>query len=163
MQAAKDSFYVEWRNRLAALDPALTINVNAMVQPAIVVVENQSVTAQAMPPTCFCLRFGAVRAAKGWEDGAPALLAMECTVTYRTTTATDGSGRGRALAALDADLLGIWSPGVTAKLDYTQTPAQPLGTNVVWLRPALGAAKDENAVQWREAKLTLFFYPEVGA
>lgn len=163
MQAAKDSFYVELRNRLATLDGTRTVLVNGVEQPAILVAENCSVTAAALPANCFCLRFGAVQAAKAWQDYTPALLAMECTVAYRTEVEDDASGRGRALAALDAELLGIWAPGAAAKLDYRQNPAQALGTNVIWLRPELGEVKDENGVLRREAKLTLFFYPEVGA
>jgi len=163
MQAAKDSFTVELRKRLAALAPARTASVNGVVQPAILVTENSSVTPREMAANCFWLGFGAAQAARGWEAQSPALMTMECTVAYRTQTSLDGSGRGRALAELDGELLAIWSPGTTAKLDYTHTPASELGSNVFWLRPKLGEVADESGTMRREAKLELFFYAEEGA
>lgn len=154
---------MELRTRLAALNPTRTVSANGVGQPAVLVTENSSVTPREIAANCFWLGFGAAQAVRGCEGQSPALMTMECTVTYRTQAWLDGSNRGRALTALDAELLTIWSPGMTEKMDYTQTPASGLGSNVFWLRPKLGEVVDENGTLRREAKLDLFFYPEEGS
>ena len=163
MQAAKDSFYMELRNRLAMLNAAHTVSVNGIVQPAVLAEENSSLTAAEMPPDCFLLRFGAARVVPGWEGGEGPLMSLDCGIRYRTQAKLDGTSRGRTLGAMDAELLALCRPGLTAKLDYRQTPPAGLGSNVVWVRPQLGDPEEDNGALRREAKLELFFFPEVAA
>ncbi len=109
MQATKDSFYVELRNRLVAVDPQRTITIDGATRPAIVVAENEP--PNAGPPLCdaLYLHWGGARAAL---PAAGTLMEMECTISYRTK-GTDPNGnldRGRDLASLDSDVLAICLP-----------------------------------------------------
>ncbi len=102
MQNAKDTFYLMLQGRLAALNPARTIVLRGLVRPATLVDENELPTAS--PPT------GAFRLA--WTklhvtSSAPLpLVALECAIAYATdgTPGNAGMDRGRALAAMDAEL-----------------------------------------------------------
>jgi hypothetical protein len=163
MQAAKDSFYMALRTRLAAQYPTHTVSMDGVTQPAILVAENRGLMAGELSTDCYWLSFGPAQAARGWESRSPALMTMECTIRYRTEPGQDGSSRGREMGALDTELLAIWSPGMTAKLDYTQTPAIALGSNVSWLRPKLGEATEDNGTLQRAATVEMFFYVEGGA
>ena len=99
----------------------------------------------------------------GWEGGEGPLMSLDCGIRYRTQAKLDGTSRGRTLGAMDAELLALCRPGLTAKLDYRQTPPAGLGSNVVWVRPQLGDPEEDNGALRREAKLELFFFPEVAA
>jgi len=75
-----------------------------------------------------------------------------------------GVDRGRVMAALDTELLEICSPGRTKKLDYTQTTAADLGSNVIWTKPQLKPTEVDRKTGMllvRNAELTVFFFPEV--
>ncbi|MFB3815888.1 MAG: hypothetical protein ACE14L_17430 [Terriglobales bacterium] len=167
MQAAKDSFYIALRDRLAALNPQRTITLAGDTRPAIVVVENTGLgateVAQKAPVAdCFCLRFGAVRQVDGFAGVRRPLMTMECAIAYRTSgPASDASDRGRALAALSGELMAICAPPATPKLDYTQTPVVELGSTVSWEAPQFGAVDDAGNSIGCEARMTLFFFPEV--
>ncbi len=161
MQFAKDSFYMALRARLAVANPKRTIVLDGDTPPAILVSENESVTAATTLADCFYVHFGGVRTVNDVEQGDPALMALDTSVTYRTRGTTDGSAdRGRTITALDSELLAMCSPRQTPKCDYTQDLPLALGSQVFWSAPQLGADEALGAELSRTAKLTLFFYPE---
>lgn len=160
MQFAKDSFYMALRARLAAANPDRTITLNGDTLAAILVAENEPVTSAETLADCFYVHFGSMKRAVALESG-PALMALDCSVTYRTRGTTDGSAdRGRTMGALDSELLAMCSPTQAAKCDYTQSPPVDLGSLVFWSVPQLDAPEASGAELSRTAKLTLFFYPE---
>lgn len=161
MQSTKNTFYRTLRDRLAALNPQRTILLDGAERPAVVVAENESMTAAEPLPNSFYVAWGAVRPAAGTQSSRP-LFALDCTISYRTARSDDGAGldRGRTLAALDSELLQICAPPEMPKLDYTQTPATELGTRIFWTRPQLGAIESVGRELRRTATLTIFFYPE---
>ena len=125
MQAAKDSFYMALRARLAALNPARTLVIDGVTVPAIVVRENMEPRFGEAQPGVFYLDFGDILIA---ESTRP-MLGVDCHIWY----ASEGSGgtgvdRGRMLAEMDAELLGICDPPHTEMLDYSQTPSADLGS-----------------------------------
>jgi len=187
MQSAKDSFYVALRDRLAALNPQRTVTVNGVTRPAVLVVENESITAAGPLPEAFYLGWGNAQPVAATLNGQPPLLALECTVSYWTGGSAEMQGvdRGRTLAQLDYELLTICTPPSTPMCDYTQTPPAPLGANVLWTLPQLRLKTQPQLVsaspQWavmgeqllasppdsvpvirleRAATLTVYFYPE---
>lgn len=165
MQFAKDSFYMALRDRLAAVNPARTVAVNGMIRPAVLVAENETPTESAPATDAFFLSWGTVAIAKGWERATRPLLAMECRISYGTAGASDAANdRGRALAALDMELLSMCSPAHTAKQDWTQTPSRDLGGSVFWTGLRMGDATASVQRGWtlsRVAELTVLFFPEV--
>jgi hypothetical protein len=161
MQFAKDSFYMALRTRLAVANPKRTIALDGDMPPAILVTENEPVTAAEALADCFYVHFGGVRTVNDVEQSDAALMVLDVSVTYRTRGTTDGSAdRGRTITALDSELLAMCSPRQAAKCDYTQDPPLALGSCVFWSAPQLGADDALGAQLSRTAKLTLFFYPE---
>jgi len=170
MQAAKDSFYMALRTRLAALNPARTTVVDGVAVPGILVRENMEPRFNEAMPGVFYLDFGEVLIAESTRR----MLGMDCGIWY----ASEGSGgsgvdRGRALAEMDRELLMICDPPHTEIVDYTQTPSGDLGAGVFWTMPELGNAPGAAAItkqQWsasearvmRYAQLRIYFFlPEV--
>jgi hypothetical protein len=160
MQPAKDSFYVELRNRLVAVDPNRTITLDGAVRPAIAVVENEPPA--AAPPLCdaFYLHWGSVHPV---QPSTGTMMALECTISYCTAGAEQNGwlDRGRDLASLDNDLLAICSPAHTSKCDYSSGSPVSLGSTIFWTQPVLTAVKTTQSYIGREVAITLFFYPEV--
>jgi hypothetical protein len=160
MQPAKDSFYVELRNRLVVVDPGRTITLDGATRPAIAVVENEPPA--AAPPLCdtFYLHWGSAHMV---QPSAGTLMALDCTISYCTSGAEQNGwlDRGRDLAGLDNDLLAICAPAHTAKCDYSSGSPVALGSTIFWTPPVLGAAKTTPPYVGREISITLFFYPEV--
>ena len=160
MQPAKDSFYVELRNRLVVVDPGRTITLDGATRPAIAVVENEPPA--AVPPLCdtFYLHWGSAHMV---QPSAGTLMALDCTISYCTSGAEQNGwlDRGRDLAGLDNDLLAICAPAHTAKCDYSSGSPVALGSTIFWPPPVLGAAKTTPPYVGREISITLFFYPEV--
>lgn len=122
--------------------------------------------------TCFFLHFGApVEAAN--QQGCPMLppfsggawesplMQTACTITYSTagTPNSTGADRSRMLAELDTELLAICAAQIAAQTDYTQSPPQPLGTNILWTRPVFSDAQSLGVELRRTATVTIFFYP----
>ncbi len=172
MQAAKDSFYMALRERLAALNPARVIVVDGERRPAIVVRENAEPQFGPAQPEVFYLDFGEVRVA---ESTRP-ILAMDCEIWYASEGASGaGVDRGRTLAQMDEELLRISNPPHTAMRDYRQAPSVDLGSGVFWTTPELRGTAGEGKgwVQERSASAArlersarirvYFFLPEVAA
>jgi hypothetical protein len=162
MQAAKDSFYLALRERLGDINPARTVLVEGATRPALLVVENEPATAVPPLANAFYLRWGRAEPAKGAERARRPLVKLECRFDYRTAGA-DASAvdRGRALAALDLELLQACSPHHTAKCDYEEDPAQELGSSVFWGLPEFGEVEVAHDELRRSARLFVFFFPEV--
>ena len=174
MQSTKDSFYMTLLQRLVALNPQLTITVNGVTRPAIVVAENELVVPIVPLPDAFYIEWGAAQPVQR-QVGSRALLEMECIISYHTFgTSQTGVDRGRMLASLDMLLLAICQPPWTSKCDYTQAPCVDLGTRISWTQPVFGkvsgseGAKNEGlprnteAVRLeRSASLKVCFFSEV--
>ncbi len=164
MQFAIDSFYITLRDRLAALNPQRTVLIDGIARPAVVVTANESVTPATPLADCFYVECGGAREVEALAQAPRPLLTMDCTITYMTRgKAVGGGDRGRLLGELDAELLQICAPPVTEKCDYTQSPAQPLGSRVSWERPKFEDAKQEGDGLRRTARLTIFTFAEVMA
>ena len=181
MQFAKDTFYITLRDRLAALNPARTVLLDGQTRPAVVVLENEPVTIADPPlpvpafagapgprpraplPGAFFLHWGAPRAVNGAAAGPRPLLALECTVAFRTSGSTDAAGvdRGRAFAQLQSELLQICSPPQAPKRDYTGASPAELGSNVAWTRLAFQPPQAAAGELSGAAVVTVFFFPEV--
>ena len=160
MQATKDTFYLTLRDRLALADPARTITVDGVTRPAIVVVENDKPSVTARQQDAFYLEWGAARVVR---PAISTLMAMTCTVWYSSagTEANGGFDRGRMLGGLEAELLGLCTPAVTEKNDYTSGSPVALGSNIFWNQPTFAPTKAEPRCVAREASVTVYFYPEV--
>jgi hypothetical protein len=172
MQAAKDSFYMALRERLAALNPARTMAVDGVTIPAIVVRENLQPKFGEAQAGAFYLDFGEILIA---ESTRP-MLGMDCRIWY----GSEGSGgtgvdRGRVLAEMDAELMSICNPPHTEMMDYSQAPSADLGAGIFWTIPELRSATGDIPIekqQWsasparidRYAELRIYFFlPEVEA
>ncbi len=160
MQATKDSFYVALRDRLVKMDPNLTMVVDGATRPAIVVLENEPPNSLDRQNDAFYLDWGGVRAV---QPATSTLSAMDCTITYSSAGQQDtgGVGRGRDLASLDANLLGMCAPPQAQKYDYSSGTPADLGSYIFWSAPDLKTAKVKASQVGREAHVTVFFYPEV--
>ncbi len=172
MQAAKDSFYIALRMRLAALNPTRTMVIDGAAVPAIVVRENMEPRFGEAQTGVFYLDFGDILIA---ESSRP-MLGVDCHIWY----ASEGSGgtgvdRGRMLAEMDVELVRICDPPHTEMLDYSQTPGADLGSGIFWTAPEMGNASGDISIQkqqWsadtgrvdRYAQLRIYFFlPEVEA
>jgi len=92
MQAAKDSFYVALRGRLAALNAARTMVIDGVTVPAIVVRENVEPRFGEAQAGAFYVDFGEILIA---ESTRP-MLGIDCHIWY----GSEGSGvRGLTEAA----------------------------------------------------------------
>ena len=158
MQAAKDSFYMTLRSRLAEVNPQRIAVIGGVTRPAIMVVENERVGEDAEMNDAFALRWGAPSAA----EAGGALQAMTCTVSFQTegTEQAAGTDRGRGLATMDHELEQISQPPSADKMDYTQTPPVALGTTVFWSAPVFAGAELDGAVIHRKATMIVYFIPE---
>jgi hypothetical protein len=160
MQAAKDTFYITLRDRLVQVDPNLTVVIDGAIRPAIVVAENEPPSSSPRQDEAFYL---------DWEGACPVqpatsnLMAMGCAISYTCSGASDNGGvdRGRDLSALDADLLAIFAPAQAHKSDYSSGSPVDLGSYIFWSAAKLEPLKVEASQVGRQAKVTVFFYPEV--
>lgn len=172
MQFTKDSFYMALRERLAALNPQRTVMVAGATRPAVIVAENELVIPVEPSPDAFYLEWGAAQGVKGTR-GKRALMQMECVISYHTLgSCTSGVDRGRVLGELDTELMTICQPSHTAKQDYSRTPGASLGSSIFWAMPELGKVsgsegpaklpgKSQSVRLERQARINIFFFPEV--
>lgn len=160
MQNAKDSFYVALRTRLAALNPARTVLLRGALRPGILVEEAEAPFAQ-LPSDVFVLRWLGFAADTGL---ASTLAAEECEIVYQTSGTQNFGGldRGRALAAMDGELLAILQPFTTAKLNYATQPPAALGTNVFWDEPIFAPVSTQRDRLTRSARLLVYSYQTTG-
>ncbi|HZQ90282.1 MAG TPA: hypothetical protein VFA60_00645 [Terriglobales bacterium] len=179
MQFAKDTFFVTLRDRLSALNPERTIVLDGQSRPAVVSPENEAVTEvdpsvvgvdftqpisqRSAIPNAFYLQWGALRAADNFQSSPRPLLALDCKIAFSSGGVAGGAGndRGRAVNALELELLQICAPPFAEKRDYTQSPATDLGTRIVWTRPRFTMPQSQGALLQASASLTVFFMPEM--
>jgi len=174
MQFAKDSFYVALSQRLSQLNPARTVSINGVTRAAIMVAENELITAALPIQDAFFVIWGAAQICDEFGGAPEPLVGIECTIWYGTSGATeDASDRGRCMTELDSELLRICSPPFTDKRDYTKAESTPLNSNVFWTTPEIApvypnseahdtrAMMKQNGPVFHVAKLRVFFYPEV--
>ncbi len=160
MQNAKDSFYMALRNRLAALNPERTILVRGAVRPGMVVEEAEAPFAQ-LPGDVYVLRWLGM----GVDvDLASSLVAEECEILYSTcgTQAFGGLDRGRALSAMDAEVLALLQPFHTPKMNYAVTPTVQMLTQVFWDEPVFTPCVTQRDRLSRSVKVMVFSYQEQG-
>ena len=160
------------RERLTVLNPARTMVIDGVTVPAIVVRENMEPRFDEAQPGAFYVDFGDILIA---ESTRP-MLGLDCHIWY----ASEGSGgagvdRGRNLAEMDDELLGMCAPPHTEMLDYSQVPSVDLGSGIFWTVPVMTNASGDAPIQkqqWsagagridRYAQLRIYFFlPEVEA
>jgi hypothetical protein len=160
MQNAKDTFYTTLQSRLAALNPARTIVLRGVVRPATLVDENELPTA-AIPTDAFRLQW--TKLAVTSASPMP-WIALECAIHYATDGSDNAMSRGRALAAMDAELTAALTtpPHAVPQLDYTQTPPATMATNIFWADPVFGPTTADAERLTRTATVQVFAYQEAG-
>lgn len=160
MQNAKDTFYITLRNRLAQVNPARTMTLRGVVRPGILVEEAESPAAQ-LPADVFVLRWTKL----GADGQLPSILTnMTCEIHY-TTAGTQGNmglDRGRALEEMGDELLSILWPASTPKMNYTQTPAEQMATNIFWSQAVFAAETTTRERVGRAATIQVFAFQEQG-
>ena len=186
MQFAKDSFFLALQQRLTSLNPARTVTINGATVPAVVVVENLPPSSAEPQPNTFYIEWGTADVVEG-RAGSGALMSLNVVISYYTFGSVQSMvDRGRVLAELDDELLGICQPPNTEKRDYTQAPSADLGTMVFWGQPSFTEGKgtglywgrvsfpertksgvtdeaegQQDARVERKARLTIYFFSEV--
>jgi len=159
LQSLKDTFYVTLRDRLAALDATRVVTINGQPRPAIYVAENELANelAKLDLAECFALHWQQAKLTPQNFGVSSVLVELGCAIEYWTsgTDQLSSQDRGRALAALDRDLLLISLPLHTTALDYTQSPAATLAATVTWTLPEFTAVKEDGVKLWRTAQMTV--------
>ena len=105
-QVSKDTFYATLRDRIAAGNPGRIVLVRGLLRPGVIGVENELPGASIdgiAPPEAFCLRWTGL--AIDTANAGP-LITLQCEIGYASdgTAGNAGMDRGRALAAMDAEL-----------------------------------------------------------
>ncbi len=160
MQNAKDSFYMALRTRLIAINPARTILLRGAVRPGILVEEAEASFNQ-LPSDVFVLRWLGLSVDVNLST---AMAAEECEILYQTcgTRSFGGLDRGRALSAMDEELLAMMTPCCTQKLNYTATPPAVMLTQVFWDEPGFTPAVTQRDRLSRSVKVMVYSYQEQG-
>jgi hypothetical protein len=160
MQNAKDSFYMALRTRLTAINPERTILLRGAVRPGILVEEAEAPFSQ-LPSDVFVLRWLGLGADL---DLASTMVVEECEILYQTcgTQSFGGLDRGRALSAMDEELVAMLQPFYTPKLNFTATPPAAMLTQVLWDEPGFTPVVTQRDLLSRSAKVTVYSYQEQG-
>ncbi len=160
MQNSKDTFYITLRNRLGTVNPERTMTLRGVVRPGILVEEAESPVPQ-LPTDVFVLRW-----TKFAVDGQlPSILTnLTCEIHYATagTQQNMGLDRGRALEEMDDELLRMLWPAYTPKMNYTQTPAAQMSTNVFWSQATFAPETTTRERVGRVATVEVFAFQEQG-
>jgi hypothetical protein len=105
-QTTKDTFYATLQSRISNANPARLVVIRGISRAGVLVAENE-LPATAIdgiaPAEAFCLRWTGLKV--DTESAGP-LVALGCEVRYASDGSTGAAGmdRGRALAAMDAEL-----------------------------------------------------------
>jgi len=140
---------VALRTRLVGINPERTILLRGALRPGILVEEAEAPFAQ-VPTDVFLLRWLGL----GVDQDLPSeMVAAECEVLYSTlgTQSFGGLDRGRALAEMDSELVGMLTPFWTPKLNY-----------VFWDEPVFGPVTAVRDRLSRTARVVVYSYQEVG-
>jgi hypothetical protein len=160
MQNAKDSFYMTLRTRLTAINPERTILLRGAVRPGILVEEAEAPFSQ-FPGDVFVLRWMGLGADM---DLSSTMAATQCGLIYQTcgTQSFGGLDRGRALSAMDEELMAILQPFYTPKLNYASTPPVAMLTQVFWDEPVFAPIAIQRDRLSRTASVVVYSYQEQG-
>lgn len=160
MQNAKDSFYMALRTRLTTINPERTILLRGAVRPGVLVEEAEAPFDQ-LPDNVFVLRWLGLAAD---VDLVSTMAAEQCEIVYQTcgTQSFGGLDRGRALSAMDEELIAMLQPFSTPKFNYTTTPATAMLTQVFWDEPFFGPAIVDRDRLIRAASVMVYSYQESG-
>ncbi|MGA7156026.1 MAG: hypothetical protein WBY53_04225 [Acidobacteriaceae bacterium] len=166
MQNAKDTFYEVLRSRLVALNPERTIVLRGVTRPGVLVQENELLSAIAIPD-CFRLRWSVSEVD---ADGVMPLVTLECAIDYETAgvAMNGGMDRGRALAAMDAELQGAVNvlQRSAPKMNYAPlangSAAVAMATRIWWGEVAFGTTAIEDDRLARTAIVNVMSYQEAG-
>ena len=160
MQNAKDSFYMALRTRLATVNPERTILLRGAERPGILVEEAEAPFSQ-LPSDVFVLRWLGMAADM---DLASTMVAEQCEIVYQTcgTQSFGGLDRGRALSAMDEELMAMLQPFYTPKLNYAAAPATAMLTNVFWDEPMFTPVVIQRDQLSRSANVMVYSYQEEG-
>ncbi len=166
VQNAKDTFYEVLRGRLAALNPERTTVVRSVTRPGVVVDENE-LQVSGLLPDCFHVQWTSETVD---TQGALPSVVMDCQISYFTagTAVHGGMDRGRALAAMDGELLAAVSqaPQNVVKSNYggLASGGSPVAmeTRIWWGDAVFGAAKVERERVLRTAVIEVMSYEEAG-
>lgn len=165
VQDVKDSFYAGLRDRIAAANPARTIVVRGVIRPAVLVVENEMPLGEGVPLETFQLVWGVLKSTTN------ALLLASCQIAYTvngsvgaTETASSVLGRGRALAAMDGELIQALGGPVRSVRGFSVTESNgvaiqtPTGTRVFWGDATFAVAVEKGNRISRIASVEVFGY-----
>ncbi len=160
MENAKDTFYITLRDRLAALNPGRTVVVRGVIRPGILVESSELATSVTVTDT-YVLRWTGVHVD---AHGAASLARLQCEIGYCTDGSAGNAGmdRGRALSAMDAELVQILQPQSALKKNFAVTPAAAMGTSIFWGDAVFGAATADGERLRRVATVDVFAYQETG-
>ncbi len=160
MQNAKDSFYMALRTRLTVINPQRTILLRGAVRPGILVEEAEAPLSQ-FPNDVYVLRWLGMAAEM---DLASTMVGEQCEVVYQTcgTQSFGGLDRGRALSAMDEELMAMLQPFSTPKLNYAATPPATMLTQVFWDDPVFAPIVTQRDRLSRSASVMVFSYQEQG-
>lgn len=167
MQAAKDSFFRALQGRLTTVNPARTVTLDGVVRPAILVVENEPYPPPKLFFNTFYIHWLGAPVVREFSTANPPRYEQIAQIEYflQGTAALQKpfADRGRLMAQLDRELVQILFPGFTAKFDYSITPAQSLGSTLLWRwTPNLRTVADgEGSLLRRLAAVSVSFYPEI--
>ena len=166
MQNAKDTFYEILRGRLTGVNPERTVAVRGVTRPGLLVDENELPLVAALPD-CFHLQWGETVADA--QGGLPTVT-LTCAIGYATAGSgmNGGMDRGRALAAMDGELLAAVGqcPRSALKNDYSALAsggsACAMSTRVWWSDVAFGTVKVNGDRLTRVATVEVMSYQEQG-
>lgn len=158
MENTRNSFYLALRNELLALNPSRVFVLRGVQRPGIMVEENESTIAIAVPDV-FVLRWAELSVDD--QHGLP-LAQQVCEVLYWTegTSTSGGMDRGRLLAAMDEELTQLLSSRNATKQNYAVSPPAPLATRIFWSAALFGPITTTKNRLSRVAKITVFSYEE---
>jgi hypothetical protein len=148
------------RARLVTINPERTILLRGAVRPGILVEEAEAPFSQ-YPDDVYVLRWLGLAADM---DLASTMAAEQCEVVYQTcgTQSFGGLDRGRALSAMDEEVLGMVQPFSTPKLNYTATPPASMLTQVFWDEPAFSPVVVQRDRLSRSVSMVVYSYQEQG-
>jgi len=160
MQNAKDSFYMALRTRLVAVNPERTILLRGSVRPGVLVEDAEAPFSQ-LPNDVFVLRWLGLNVD---TDLAATMASETCEILYQTcgTQSFGGLDRGRALSAMDEELVAILQPYYTPKLNYIASPPAAMLTQVFWDEAVFMAIATQRDMLSRSAKVMVYSYQEQG-
>lgn len=170
VQDLKDTFYTALSARIAVGNPSRTVVVRGVIRPAVLVLENElpgaSVDGVPIAET-FCLRWTNLTLD---ASHAGPLATLRCEIRYASdgTAGAAGMDRGRALAAMDAELATALTaaPGNTPAIAVAEVPGggasttTPTGSNAFWGDPVFAPATSRGERLERTVQLEVFGYAQ---